>query len=65
MQSEGFDKKMKEAAENHHPAYNEHAWTRMEDLLNKHLPQEKDKKRRFIFILFFLMMENWDITSMT
>jgi hypothetical protein len=56
MQSEGFDKKMKEAAENHHPAYDEHAWARMEDLLDKHLPQEKEKKRRFIFILFFFML---------
>ena len=56
MQSEVFDKKMKEAAENHHPAYDEKAWTKMEDLLDKHLPQEKDKKRRFIFLLFFLLL---------
>jgi len=56
MQSEGFDKKMREAAENHHPAYDEMAWARMEDLLDKHLPQEKEKKRRFIFILFFFML---------
>jgi hypothetical protein len=56
MQSEEFDKKIKEAAENHHPAYDEKAWMNMEKLLDKHLPQEKEKKRRFIFILFFLLL---------
>jgi hypothetical protein len=48
MQSEDFDKKIVEAAENHHPVYNENAWAEMETLLNKHLPQEKKKRRRFL-----------------
>lgn len=49
MQFENFDMKVREAAENHHPAYNEQAWARMEKLLNKHLPVEKKKRRRFLF----------------
>lgn len=49
MQSEEFDKKVKEAAAHHHPVYNEKAWGDMETLLDKHLPQEKEKKRRFLF----------------
>jgi hypothetical protein len=49
MQSEEFDKKVREAAAHHHPVYNEKAWGDMETLLDKHLPQEKEKKRRFLF----------------
>jgi hypothetical protein len=56
MQFEEFDNKIKEAAENHHPAYDENAWTRMEDLLNKHLPQENDRRRRFIFFIFLFLL---------
>ncbi|RYG48454.1 MAG: dienelactone hydrolase family protein, partial [Chitinophagaceae bacterium] len=36
-------------------AYNEKAWEKMELLLDKHLP-EKKKKRRFIFLLFPLVL---------
>ncbi|MCB0715961.1 MAG: hypothetical protein KDC06_08105, partial [Chitinophagaceae bacterium] len=50
MSFDKFDKKIKEAAENHHPNYDERAWQKMEKLLDKHLPQEKTK-RRFIFFL--------------
>ena len=58
MQFDFFDKKIKEAAENHHPAYDEKAWTKMEKLLDKHLPQKKDDRRRIIFflLLFFLLV---------
>ncbi len=51
MPFEELDKKIREAAEQHHPAYDEKAWTKMEKLLDKHLPHEK-KRRRFIFWLF-------------
>ena len=44
MQFEEFDNKIREAAENHHPAYDENAWARMENLLDKHLPQEDDRR---------------------
>lgn len=57
MQSEDFDDKVKNAAEHHHPAYDEKAWDKMEELLDKHLPVEKDDRRRpLLFILLFLLL---------
>ncbi len=57
MQSEKFDNKIREAAGHHQPAYDEKAWGKMEKLLNKYLPQEKDDRRRFIlFFLLFLLL---------
>lgn len=58
MQFESFDKKVKEAAEHHHPAYDEKAWEKMEKLLDEHLPQKKDDRRRIIFflLLFFCLL---------
>jgi hypothetical protein len=56
MQFEEFDKKVKEAAGNHHPAYDEQAWRKMENLLDKHMPQEKDDRRRFLFILLLFLV---------
>lgn len=56
MQSEEFDTKIKRAADHHHPAYDEQAWNKMEQLLDKHLPQEKDDRRRFIFFLLLFLL---------
>lgn len=56
MQSEKMDIKIREAAENHHPAYDEKAWEKMEALLDKHLPQKKDDRKRFIFFLLFFLL---------
>src|SRR5215469_8117098 len=57
MLFEDFDKKIKEAAEQHHPAYDEKAWDKMEKLLDEHLPQPKDNRRRIIlFFLLFLLV---------
>jgi cytoskeletal protein RodZ len=56
MQFEEFDKKIKEAAGNHHPAYDEKAWRKMENLLDKHMPREKDDRRRFLFILLLFLV---------
>lgn len=54
MLSEDFDKKIRDAADLHHPAYREEAWKNMNRLLDKHLPEkEKDRKR---FLLFFLLL---------
>jgi hypothetical protein len=55
MQFDEFDKKLKAAAEHHHPTYDERAWERMEKLLDKHLPVEKDR-RRFLFILLLMLI---------
>ena len=56
MQFDLFDKKIKEAAENHHPAYDEKAWEKMEKMLDKHLPEKKDRRRFIFFLLFFLLL---------
>jgi len=57
MLSEDFDKKIREAADHHHPAYDEKAWSGMKKLLDKHLPEEKDDRRRyFFFLLLFLLL---------
>lgn len=56
MQSDDFDKKIKEAADQHHPPYDERAWSGMKKLLDKHLPEKEDRKRRFIFLLLFPLL---------
>lgn len=58
MQFEDFDKKLKQAAEQHHPSYDEKAWSKMETLLDRHLPQKEDRRRRiiFFFLLLFLLL---------
>jgi hypothetical protein len=55
MPFEETNKKIIEAAENHHPAYHEKAWVKMNLLLDKHMPEEK-KKRRGAFLLLFLLV---------
>ena len=56
MQFEEFDKKIKEAAENHHPAYDEQAWAKMNKLLDKHLPEKDERRRRFAWLFFLLFL---------
>lgn len=54
MQFEEFDNRIKEAADHHHPAYDEQAWAKMEKLLNKHMPVKKDRRWGIVFFLLFL-----------
>lgn len=56
MQFENFDNKLRQAAEQHHPEYDEKAWAKMDKLLDKELPQKEDRRRRFIFFLLFLLI---------
>lgn len=56
MQFDKFDKKIKEAAEQHHPAYDENAWRKMENLLNQHLPQERNRRRFFLLAFTVLLV---------
>jgi len=49
MWSDELDNKMRETTEASHPAYEERAWVKMEELLDQHLPQKR--KRRFIPLL--------------
>src|SRR5215831_5087754 len=56
MLFDDLDKKIKEAAEQHHPAYDENAWRKMEKLLNQHLPQQKDDRRRVLLFSLLLLL---------
>lgn len=44
MQFEDFDNRIKDAADNHHPTYDEKAWDKMEALLDKHMPLQEKKE---------------------
>ena len=66
MPFEDLDKKIKEAADKHHPAYDEKAWQKMEILLNQELPQPKKDRRRILFVLLLVLLVGggiWTITS--
>lgn len=55
MKPDKLDIKIQEAAAHNDPAYNEFAWKRMQNLLDKEMPQkEKDKKKIFWLFLFLL-----------
>ncbi len=56
MLFDNFDKKIKEAAEQHHPAYDENAWRKMESLLNQHLPRERNRRRFFLLAFTVLLV---------
>jgi hypothetical protein len=56
MLDEEMDDIIKKAANDHHPAYNDKAWEKMELQLDKHLPQKKDRRRLIFFLLFFLLL---------
>jgi hypothetical protein len=56
MLSDDLDKKIREAAEQHHPAYDENAWRKMEKLLSIHMPVNKDRRRRFLLIFLFALL---------
>ncbi|MBN8676236.1 MAG: hypothetical protein J0L56_19045 [Chitinophagales bacterium] len=56
MQFDDFDQRIKEAADNHHPTYDEKAWDKMEALLDKHMPQPGKKRRRFFFFWLFVLL---------
>ncbi len=51
-----MDHMIRDAAENHHPAYNDQAWEKMEKMLDKHLPQKRDRRKYFFFLLLFLLL---------
>ena len=51
MWDDEINKKIKDAADQYHPAYDENAWDKMELLLDEHLPVEKKRKRKYFLIL--------------
>src|SRR4026207_256638 len=57
MQSDNFDKKIKDSLSQRPPGNDNPAWDKMETLLDKHMPVEKKDRRRIFFILFgFLLL---------
>lgn len=56
MPDEEIDKLVRDAASQHHPPYDDKSWGKMEVLLDKHLPQKKDRRRPIIFLLLFLLL---------
>ena len=56
MPDEEIDKLIQDAASQHHPPYDDKAWERMEALLDKHLPQKKDRRKYIFFLLLFLLL---------
>lgn len=62
MQDEELDKIINDAASQHHPAYDDEAWDKMQVLLNKHMPQKKDRRKPFIFWLLFLLLGGAAVT---
>jgi len=57
MKPDKLDIKIQDAAAQNEPAYNEQAWSSMEKLLDKEMPQKKKEKRRilWIFLLLFIV----------
>ncbi len=55
MPDDEINKKIKDAADQYHPAYDDDAWDKMKQLLDEHLPQKKDR-RRMIFLLPLLLL---------
>ena len=56
MQSENFDKKIKDSLSQRPPGNDIPDWDKMETLLDKHMPIEKDNRRRIFFILFSFLL---------
>lgn len=50
------DKRIKEAADHYHPEYDVKAWQKMEQLLDKQLPVEKDRRPVLLLITLILFM---------
>ena len=57
MQSENFDKKIRDSLSQPPPGNDNPSWDKMEALLDKHMPVEKKDRRRIFFMLFgFLLL---------
>ena len=56
MQSDNFDKKIKDSLSQRPPGNDNPEWDKMETLLDKHMPVEKKDRRRIFFILFSFLL---------
>ena len=56
MSFDKLDKKVQEAADQYRPAYSEDAWSKMEALLDEHMPQNKEVKRKLPLAWIFALL---------
>lgn len=56
MQSENFDKKIKDILDQPHPGNEKPEWDRMEKMLDKYMPQKKDDNKRFLLLLLVFLL---------
>jgi len=56
MLDEEMDNIIRQAAEQHHPSYDNKAWDKMEQLLDQHLPQSKDRRGFAFFLVLALLI---------
>jgi hypothetical protein len=57
MWDEEINKKIiKDAADQYHPAYDDNAWAKMEQMLDEHLPRKKDRRRIIYFLPLILLL---------
>lgn len=57
MLDEEMDDIIKDASDQHYAPYDDQAWSKMENLLDKHLPQKKNRKKFLLFLLLFLLID--------
>ena len=56
MLDELDDNKLREAAANYKPSYDNDGWDKMQQMLDKELPQEKKNKKLVLLLLFLLLL---------
>jgi hypothetical protein len=56
MPDEELDKLITDAANQHYPSYNDKDWDKMLHLLNRYMPEKKDRKRPLLFWLLPLLL---------
>ncbi len=55
MWDDKINKKIKDAADQYHPAYDDNAWDKMELLLNEHLPVKDNERKKYLYIVLLLL----------
>ena len=56
MLDDEINNRIREAADQYHPTYDDEAWNMMEQMLDEHLPQKKNRRRIFFFLLFIAIV---------
>lgn len=56
MWDEEINRKIKDAADQYHPAYDDSAWNKMEQMLDEHLPRKKDRRWIIYFVPLIVLM---------